>query len=239
LDEAKKMGAMALFGEKYGDRVRVVKIGDFSVELCGGIHLDSTGEIGLFKIMSQEAAAAGIRRVEAIVGVRLFMTVRRNIATIREIAHILGADREIIKKVRDVQERLKSLEKTNQEQQLKLARVEAAELLAKAQKEQSRIIVKKFDSIGGEALRLVADHIRERLKDGIGLLYAEEKGKINYLLFVGEDLVNEYPAHELIKEVSDIMGGGGGGRPHMAEGGGGDPQKLDRVITYLKDTTKK
>jgi alanyl-tRNA synthetase len=239
LDEAKKMGAMALFGEKYGDRVRVVKIGDFSVELCGGIHLDSTGEIGLFKIMSQEAAAAGIRRVEAIVGVRLFMTVRRNIATIREIAHILGADREIIKKVRDVQERLKSLEKTNQEQRLKLARVEAAELLAKAQKEQSRIIVKKFDSIGGEALRLVADHIRERLKDGIGLLYAEEKGKINYLLFVGEDLVNEYPAHELIKEVSDIMGGGGGGRPHMAEGGGGDPQKLDRVITYLKDTTKK
>jgi alanyl-tRNA synthetase len=246
LDEAKKMGAMAIFGEKYGDRVRVVKIGDFSIELCGGIHLDATGEIGLFKIMSQEAAAAGIRRIEAVVGVRLFKTVvRRNIKLIDEFARILGSDssaENLIRKLNLQQELLKSRSELAQERLEEIMQTmvkEMKELLDNMKGEKARIICREFHNFGSTALRNIADEIRNYKKDSIGLLYEEEKGKINYLIFVGENLVHEYPAHELIKDVSDIMGGGGGGRPHMAEGGGGDPQKLDEVIIFLKDKIKK
>jgi alanyl-tRNA synthetase len=238
LDEAKKMGAMAIFGEKYGDEVRVVKISDFSIELCGGIHLDNTGEIGLFQIMSQEAAAAGIRRVSASVGLKLFDELRKNITTLKEISHIFGADKDIIKKALDVQEKLRTLEKINQDNRLKLARIEADDLIKSIKEKQSKVIAKKFDNFGTEALRIVADLIREGAKNSLGLLYEEEKGKINYLVFVGDDLVKKHPATKLIKEVSKILGGGGGGKPHMAEGGGGDPTKISEAITYLKNKIK-
>lgn len=234
LDEAKKMGAMAIFGEKYGDEVRVVKISDFSIELCGGIHLDNTGEIGLFKIMSQEAAAAGIRRVSASVGLKLFDELRKNITTLKEISHIFSADKDIIKKALDVQEKLRTLEKINQDNILKLARIEADDLIKSIKEKQSKVIAKKFDNFGTEALRIVADLIGERIKNSLGFLYEEEKGKINYLIFVGNDLVKEHPANKLIKEMSKILGGGGGGKPHMAEGGGGNPKKIDEAIIYLK-----
>ncbi len=239
LDEAKKMGAMAIFGEKYGDEVRVVKIGDFSTELCGGIHLDNTGEIGLFKIVSQEAAAAGIRRVEAIVGLRLFETLRRSLTTTKEIAQILGADKNIVKKVYDFRDRLKELEKINQDNRVRLAHIEAKDLLMKMQKEQTRIITHQFDVYDTEALRTIADLIRDQAKDVLGIFYQEIKGKVNYLIFVGQDLVKEYPANKLIKEVGKIIGGGGGGRPHMAEGGGGDPQKISETTAFLKNKFKK
>ena len=239
LDEAKRLGAMAIFGEKYGDEVRVVKIGDFSIELCGGIHLDYTGEIGSFKISSQEAAAAGIRRVEALVGFRLFEEFRKNFHAVKEISNIFGADRELIKKAYDFQERLKELEKINQENNARLARIEAHELLAEIESKKAAIISKKYDAYDLETMRMIADSIRERKKDSIGILYNETKGKVNYLIFVGQDLVKTYPANKLIKEVSQIIGGGGGGRPHMAEGGGGDPHKISKAIAHLKTIIKK
>lgn len=238
LDEAKKMGAMAIFGEKYGDEVRVVKISDFSIELCGGIHLDNTGEIGMFKIISQESAAAGIRRVEACVGLKLFEELRKSMCTVKEIARIFGTDKEVVRKAYDFQSRLKELERLTQERTTRVVRAEADELLKKIKKERKRVIVQKFDNYDIQALRMIADVLRENAQDSIGILYNEVKGKINYLLFVGQDLVKKHPANKLIKEISAILGGGGGGKSHMAEGGGGNPKKISKAVTYLKNLVK-
>ncbi len=235
LDEAKRLGAMAIFGEKYGDKVRVVKVNDFSIELCAGIHLDNTGQIGLFKIISQEAAAAGIRRVEAVVGLRLFEALRKSVSTIKELSQILGTDKDLIKKAYDFQERLKELEKLHRETSVQLARIKANELVRKLKKEKSKIIAQQFDKYSPDAIRLTADFIREDTKNCIGILYQEINGKLNYLIFVGQNLVKKRPANKLIKDVSKILGGGGGGRPHMAEGGGGDPKKVAEAIDFLKN----
>ncbi len=234
LDEAKRMGAMAIFGEKYADEVRVVKISDFSIELCGGIHLDNTGEIGLFKISSQEAAAAGIRRVEAVVGLRLFEELRKNFRAVKEISQIFGTDRDPVKKAKDFQERLKELEKINQDNTTRLARIEAQELLTKIKADKSRIIVKRYNEYSVETMRMIADSIRAQTRDSVGILYNEAKGEITYLIFVGQALMKTHPANKLIKEVSKILGGGGGGRPHMAEGGGGNPKRIPEAIDYIK-----
>lgn len=234
LDEAKRLGAMAIFGEKYGDKVRVVKVNDFSIELCAGIHLDNTGQIGLFKIISQEAAAAGIRRVEAVVGLRLFEALRKSVSTIKELSQILGTDKDLIKKAYDFQERLKELEKLHQETSVQLARIKANELVRKLKKKKSKIIAQQFDKYSPDAIRLTADFIREDTKNCIGIFYQEINGKLNYLIFVGQNLVKKRPANKLIKDVSKILGGGGGGRPHMAEGGGGDPKKVAEAIDFLK-----
>jgi len=233
LDAAKKMGAMAIFGEKYGDRVRVVRISDFSIELCGGIHLDNTGEIGFLKITSQESAAAGIRRVEAIVGMKLFSELRANYSLIRELAEVFGSDKELIKKARDFHERLKELERINQENSVRLAHIEAEDLLAAMKKKQHHVISREFKNYPKETLRAIADLMRERAKDSLGLLYQETRGKINYLLFVGPNLAKKHPADKLIIDITKILGGGGGGKPHLAEGGGGNPKKVADAKAYL------
>jgi alanyl-tRNA synthetase len=239
LDEAKKQGAMAIFGEKYGDRVRVVKISDFSIELCGGIHLDNTGEIGLLKIISQESAAAGIRRIEAIVGMKLFTELRTKYNLTQRLAELFGSDKDLMKKVHDFHSRLRELERINAQNCIRIARVEAAELLKRMEKEKKQVISKKFENYSIETLRAVADLIRDKSHDSIGMIYQETKGKINYLLFVGPNQVKKHPANGLMKEVSRILGGGGGGRPHLAEGGGGDPKKISDAIAYLESLIKK
>ncbi|MGD9378965.1 MAG: alanine--tRNA ligase [candidate division WOR-3 bacterium] len=238
LDEAKKMGAMAIFGEKYGDQVRVVKIGNFSIELCGGIHLNNTGEIGLFKITSQESVAAGIRRIEASVGMHLFTEIRDQYSLIHELNQTFSADKNLLKKVREFQRRLKDLEKANQQNSLRLARAEAQELLSRVKKEKGVIISQQFENYPKDTLRAIADSVREQAKDTVGLLYQETEGKLTYLIFVGPNLVRKYPAQELIKKISKILGGGGGGRPHLAEGGGGNIKKVADTVAFLKKTIK-
>jgi alanyl-tRNA synthetase len=236
LEKAKKLGAMAIFGEKYGTDVRVVRIDDFSMELCGGIHLDNTGEIGLFKILSQEAAAAGIRRIEAIVGLRLFEEIRKNEATIKEISNLVGGKNvDLVNWVSDSLQKFKETEKSYQETLAELARSEAMVLLAKLWEEKSTFIAKELKNYGGQGMRLVADMIRAKTKKVIGIFYEQKKEKIYYLIFVGDELVNTLPANKLIGEVSKILGGGGGGRIHMAEGGGGDPKKISQAIDLLRN----
>ncbi len=239
LNDAKKLGAMAIFGEKYGEEVRVVKIADFSIELCGGIHINNTGEIGFLKIVSQESAAAGIRRIEAIVGLRLLEEFRKNSQTINEFSLIFGTDKDLIKKAQDFQARLKELEKSNQESKIRLAQKEAKKLLEKTKHEKSRILVHEFEDYGIEALRIIADELRGNSKDLIGVLYEKAKGRMNYLVFVGDNLVKQHPANNLIKELGKILGGGGGGKDHIAEGGGADPEKISEAIKYLKNLLNK
>lgn len=235
LDEAKRLGAMAIFGEKYGDKVRVVKVNDFSIELCAGIHLDNTGQIGLFKIISQEAAAAGIRRVEAIVGLRLFEELRKNEIILKEIANLVGGKNvDLVSWVSDSLHKFKETEKSFQEALAQLAHSEAMVLLAKMWEEKSNFVAKELKNYGGQGMRLVADLIREKANKAAGFFYEKTKGKINFLIFVGDELVKKYPANKLLKDVSKILGGGGGGRPYMAEGGGGDPKKVAEAIDFLK-----
>ncbi len=239
LDEAKKMGAMAIFGEKYGDRVRVVKIGEFSIELCGGIHLDNTGEIGLFKIIAQESAAAGIRRIEAIVGMQLFHEFREKYAQIHELAQTFGSEKELIDRVHDFQQRFRELEKTNQENLARLAKMEAEDLLQKMKESGTRVFSIRLDKYPAEIMRTVADQIRGQLPDSVGMIYQEMRGKINYLICTGENMTKTHPANQLIKDISKILGGGGGGKPHLAEGGGGDPKKIKEAIAFLEKSINK
>ena len=233
LDEAKKMGAMAIFGEKYGEQVRVVKIADFSIELCGGIHLDNTGEVGMFKIIGQESAAAGIRRIEAVVGMMLFSELRTKYEQIHELAQIFGSERGLVAKVNEFQQKMRELERSNQENFARLARIEAEDLLEKKRGEHY-IYAHKLDDYPGEIMRLVADLIREKDPGSAGILYQEVKGKLNYLVFTGQVITNSHPANKLIKDIAEILGGGGGGKPHLAEGGGGDPKKIKEAIAFLE-----
>ena len=238
LDEAKKMGAMAIFGEKYGDQVRVVKIGDFSIELCGGIHLDNTGEIGLFKITSQESVAAGIRRIEASVGMLLFSEMRKHYSLVNELKQAFGADKDLLKKAQELQKKLKDSEKINLQNSLRLARGEAQDILARVEKEKGTVISQQFENYPKDTLRAIADTVREQAKDSVGLFYQEAEGVLMYLVFVGPNLVKKYPAQGLIRKISKILGGGGGGRPHLAEGGGGDPKKIKNAIALLEKTVR-
>ncbi|MCX7995036.1 MAG: alanine--tRNA ligase [candidate division WOR-3 bacterium] len=232
LEEAKRMGAVALFGEKYGKEVRVVKIKDFSIELCGGIHLDNTGEVGLFKIISQEAASAGIRRIEGLVGFSLLDELRQYRNILKNITEFLGSDKNIVEKIEEIQHRLKNLENINQKQQTKLAWFVASQIMEEMKDEHW--IVKRIEGFDNEGMRLVADFIRDKAKDRLGVLYDIVNNRVNYLVFVGDELKQKFPAQNLIKSVSKIIGGGGGGRQHLAEGGGGKPEKIPELIEYFK-----
>ncbi len=171
LDEAKRMGAMALFGEKYGEKVRVVKIGDFSIELCGGIHLDNTGEVGLFKIIGQESAAAGIRRIEAVVGLRLLEEMRSQKRVIKGLSELLGVDKNLINRVEELQEEVRRLEAINQRNLQQLARIEAETILQDINLKRNKYNIKRFDNYGIEGLRLIADIVREKSSELIFIFY--------------------------------------------------------------------
>ncbi len=233
IDEAKILGAMALFGEKYGKEVRVVKIGDFSIELCGGIHLDYTGEIGLFKIMSQESAAAGIRRIAGLVGIHLMEEFRRYGSVIKSLSEFLGSDKDIISKIEELQNRLKQTENIIHKQQAMLARFKADEIIDEFK--SSKWIVKKLDDFGMDGMRMIVDLLRDKTKEKYGVLYEIVNNRVNYLVFAGDTVKEKQPAHQLIKSVSKIIGGGGGGKPHLAEGGGGKPEKIPDLIKFFKE----
>jgi alanyl-tRNA synthetase len=237
LHEAKKLGAMAIFGEKYGDQVRVVRIGDFSLELCGGIHLDNTGEIGFLKIVSQEAAAAGIRRLEAFVGHKLYERIRAHDQTMKDLARLIGSqDKNYIKWVKETQQHLRQIELNYDNTLSDLAHERAWILLQEMYYKKSHCIITKLQRFGQKGMRIIADHIREREQEVIGFLYEEiSRQKIDYVLFVGEKYITKYPANKLIKEINTILGGGGGGRPHIAEGGGGALKKIPEVKSYIEN----
>lgn len=240
LDQAKKLGAMAIFGEKYGENVRVVAIGDFSIELCGGIHLDNTGEIGCFKIISQEAAAAGIRRVEALVGKRLLQRLRDHESMIKELGRLVGSqDKDYAKWVRETQQYLKTIEHDYEHTLSVLAKERALILLHEMYYTKSHFLIIKLVGFGQKGMRMIADYIREREKEVIGFLYEEKGGqKIDYLVFVGDGYKKTHPANVLIKEINTIIGGSGGGRPHIAEGGGGVLQKIPYVREFIEHKLK-
>jgi alanyl-tRNA synthetase len=232
LDEALRMGAMALFGEKYGNRVRVIKIGDFSTELCGGTHLDRTGEIGLLKVAGEGAVASGVRRVEAVAGSAAIESVARREAALREAAELLKiGPLEVPKRLQKLLDEQRALEKQLAELEGRLARSRAEDLVTAARQVNGvAVIAGRIDGLDADGLRAVADTLRNRLGSGIVCVGSVVDGKVNLIAAVTKDLTARFQAGKLIQEIAKAVGGGGGGRPDLAQAGGKDPAKLDVAL---------
>jgi alanyl-tRNA synthetase len=237
LAEALASGAMALFGEKYGDRVRVVKIGDFSTELCGGTHLDATGQIGFFKVDTEGAVAAGVRRIEAVAGTAAVEAVARQERVLREIGEILKiAPAEAPQRLRKLLDEQRALEKQLAELESKVARSRADELVAGARQVNGvAVVTGRIDGLDADGLRAVADRLRDRLGSGIVVVGSVVEGKVNLVAAVTKDLTKRFQAGKLVQEAARVVGGGGGGRPDLAQAGGKEPAKLDAALEGVYD----
>jgi alanyl-tRNA synthetase len=226
---------MALFGEKYGDRVRVIRIGDFSTELCGGTHLDTTGQIGLFKVVSEGAVASGVRRIEAVTGADALRHVGREEAALRESAGLLKIPPlELPRRVQKLIDEQKQLEKQLAQLEARLARSRAEDLVSSAREVAGvPVLAARIDGLDPDGLRSVVDTLRERLGSGVICLGAVVDGKVNLVASVSKDLTGRFPAGQLVREVAKLVGGGGGGRPDLAQAGGKEPAKLDEALAAV------
>jgi alanyl-tRNA synthetase len=235
LPSALQSGAMALFGEKYGDRVRVIRIGDFSTELCGGTHLGATGEIGLFKVVSEGAVASGVRRVEAVTGEAALRHVGQEEAALRESAGLLKIPPlELPRRLQKLLDEQKQLERQLAQLEARLAKSRAEDLVASAREVAGvRVLSARLDGLDPDGLRSVVDLLRERLGPGIISLGSVSDGKVSLIAAVSKDLTKRFPAGKLIQEVARQVGGGGGGRPDLAQAGGKDPSKLDEALASV------
>jgi alanyl-tRNA synthetase len=235
LQEALKSGAMALFGEKYGDRVRVIRIGDFSTELCGGTHLDATGQIGLFKVTDEGAVASGVRRIEAVTGAPALAHVGRQEAALRESAGPLKIPPlELPRRLAALLEDQKRLEKQLAQLESKVARSQAQDLVASARQVAGvPVLAARLDGLDPDGLRSVMDTLRDRLPSGVIVLGSAVDGKVSLVAAVSKDLMKRFPAGRLVQEVAKVVGGGGGGRPDLAQAGGKDPSKLDDALATV------
>lgn len=245
LKEAKFSGATALFGEKYGETVRVVRMGMFSQELCGGTHVKFTGEIGLVKILSEGGIGAGLRRIEAVAGLETLAYLRSLDEQILEIAQILKAQPiDVGKRVNGLVAQVKDLEREIGQLQVKLGKNEAEGLLKRVVEIRGvQVLAAQVHVSDMEGLRQMADLLRAKLKTGVIVLGAVSEGKVNFVTVVSPTGLSGLHAGQIIKEVAKITGGSGGGRPDMAQAGGKDPSKLgeaiDRVPTILRGFIQK
>jgi len=237
LDQALRLGALALFGEKYGERVRVVRIADFSVELCGGTHLDATGQIGLFKMISEGAVAAGVRRLEAVTGPEALSHVGQEESALRQAADLLKIPPlELPRRLARLLDEQKLLTKQLAELEARLARTRAQEVLASARQiGEVTVVAARLDGLDSEGLRAVTDSVREWLGSGVVCLASVIDGKVNLVTAVTKDLTSRFHAGKLIQEVARVVGGSGGGRPDLAQAGGKDPSKLDHALKLVYD----
>jgi len=236
LAEAKAAGAMALFGEKYGDQVRVLRMGDFSTELCGGTHVRAAGDIGLFRIIAETGIAAGVRRIEALTGARAVELMEQEADTLRRIADLVHGDRaQVDERVNQVLDRNRKLEKEVEQLKLKLASGVGADLAAQA-KEVAGVKVLAARLEGGDAktLRDTLDQLKDKLGSAVILLAAVAGDRVNLAAGVTKDLTGKLPAGQLINAVADKVGGRGGGRPDLAQAGGNRPEGLADALAQVE-----
>ncbi len=235
LEQARKSGAMMIFGEKYGDRVRVVRIGP-SKELCGGTHVCRTGDIALFKIVSEESIAAGVRRIVAYTGPRALEQVQRADEELRRAAALLKAGAfEVAAKIEQAQRRLRELERALEEAQSRVAAAQSGDLVSQAREVNGVKVLAARVQGGGKQLRDLADKLRDRLGSGVVALGAEQDGKAVLLVAVTRDLTGRLRAGELVKDAARLVGGSGGGKPELAQAGGSDPAGIDRALERVRE----
>ncbi len=242
IDEAEKLGAVALFEDKYKDRVRVVKIGDYSIELCGGTHVKNTGTIGMFKIISESSIASGVRRIEAVTGTSVYEYLVDMETHIEEISKILKANKvNIIEKANSLIEELKEKDKEIESLKAKMAYSVANDIL-----EQKRIIndipviTHKVTDMDMNSLRNLGDELRQSFDSGVIVLASVAENKVYFVSMVSDDLIKKgLHAGNIIREVAKVTGGGGGGRPNMAQAGGKDINKVDEALNIVDDIINK
>lgn len=236
LEAAKAKGAMALFGEKYDERVRVLSMGDFSTELCGGTHASRTGDIGLFRIISESGTAAGVRRIEAVTGEGAIATVHADSDRLSEVAHLLKGDsNNLADKVRSVLERTRQLEKELQQLKEQAAAQESANLSSKAIDVNGvKLLVSELSGVEPKMLRTMVDDLKNQLGSTIIVLATVAEGKVSLIAGVSKDVTDRVKAGELIGMVAQQVGGKGGGRPDMAQAGGTDAAVLPAALASVK-----
>ncbi|MFC4738220.1 alanine--tRNA ligase [Bacillus daqingensis] len=238
LEQAKEMGAMALFGEKYSSSVRVVQMENYSLELCGGCHVASTAEIGLFKIVSEGGIGAGIRRIEAVTGQKAYeyMKERENVL-LQTAASLKTSAEEVPQRVSMLQQQLRDAEKENESLTSRISRIEATAILDRVEYVNGvPVLAEQVQAPDMNALRSLADSLREKMDSGILVLGASHGGKVSFVAAVSPDLVQEgYHAGKLIKEVAAVCGGGGGGRPDMAQAGAKDASKIPEALNKVSE----
>ncbi len=240
LEAAKKQGALALFGEKYGEQVRVLRMGDFSTELCGGTHVQALGNIGLFKILSEGGIASGVRRIEAVTGARALAVVESDEEQLLRIAALVKAGREALDdRILALVDRTKQLEQELARLQAKLAHTAGESLLQQVQEIQGvQVLAAQVPGADPKSLRNILDRLKDQLGSGIILLATEKNGKVNLVAGVTQDLTDRYQAGELVRLAAAQVGGRGGGRPDMAQAGGNDLTGLPKALGIVKDWVK-
>lgn len=241
INEAKAMGAMALFGEKYGETVRVVKVGDYSLELCGGCHVNNTSEIGLFKIVSESGIGAGTRRIEAVTGENAYRLMNGQVQLLKDTAAKLKTNlKDVPQRIDALNDQIRELQKEKESLAAKIGNMEAGSLVDEVQTINGvSVIAKKLSGVDMNGLRSIVDDLKNKLQSGVVILGAENGGKVNIVAGVTKDLVTKgYHAGNLVKEVAVRCGGGGGGRPDMAQAGGKDPEKLQEGIDSAVEMIK-
>jgi alanyl-tRNA synthetase len=234
-EEAVGAGATALFGEKYGEKVRVVRVGDISMELCGGTHAQASGDIGLFKILQETGIAAGVRRIEAVTGAKALEVIKDQERTLDHLANLIKTDRpQLETRLRKLLERQKELEREVESLQGRLNADQAGDLLRQAVAiDGVSVVCGRVDNLDGKALRELADQVRERMTSGVLVLGSAHDGKAGLLVAVTKDLTRRLQAGALVKQLAAMVGGGGGGRPDLAQAGGSKPELLGEALASV------
>ncbi|MDP8099842.1 alanine--tRNA ligase [Pasteurella atlantica] len=237
IESAKKQGAMALFGEKYGDRVRVVKMTEFSVELCGGTHVSQTGEIGLFKLISEGAIASGIRRVEAVTGEKAIEWLQRQQKVIQQSAELLKADsNSLLEKIQQLQDKAKRTEKELQQLKDKMASQAGANLAKQTEIINGvNVIIQQLDGVETKALRTMVDDLKNQLGSAVIVFVSATGEKVNLVVGVSKDTTAKINAGQLVNEMAQQVGGKGGGRPDMAMAGGSQPENINLALATARE----
>src|SRR5882672_7295961 len=234
-DQAIAAGALAFFGDKYGDRVRVLKLGEFSTELCGGTHVSRAGDIGLFKIVAESGIAAGVRRIEAVTGRGALEWVNANEALLRDVAGLVKSGRDdLAAKVGQLLDRTKSLEREIQTLRKKLASGGGRDVLQEVQMVNGvKVLAVRVDGADAKSLRDMADQLKDKLGSGVVVLAAVEGDKVSLVASVTKDLTSKLKAGDIIKPVAELVGGRGGGRPDFAQAGGNRPENVDQALAMV------
>lgn len=242
IDDARKMGATALFGEKYGEQVRIVKVGDFSMELCGGTHISNSAQIGMFKILSETGIAAGVRRIEAATGMNTVKIVEAMDDTLYNVTTSLKTTTDhLMEKVDEITEQNREKEKTIEALKKKFDGNLVMDIHQKVSViEGVQTSIAEVENVSVDQLRNISDLLKDRMGSGIVLLGTKQDGKVSFIATATKDIVKKgFNAGKLVKEVAAIAGGGGGGRPDMAQAGGKNPEKLGEALDKAKEIIKK
>ncbi|RWS43523.1 alanine--tRNA ligase [Bacillus mycoides] len=241
IEEAKEMGAMALFGEKYGDVVRVVQVGDYSLELCGGCHVDNTASIGIFKIVAESGIGAGTRRIEAVTGKSAYELMNDQVGLLKEAAGKMKTNpKDILTRVDGLFAEVKQLQKENESLAAKLSNIEAGNLTDSVMTVDGvNILAAKVNVADMNNLRTMMDDLKNKLESAVVVLTSVNDDKVNILAGVTKDLISQgYHAGKLVKEVASRCGGGGGGRPDMAQAGGKNPAQVEEALAFVQEYVK-